>query len=47
MLEVLKAEGTGEFMIYETEHTKTDGEKVVVKEIHVAPSFVHQIGQHF
>ena len=43
MLEVLKDEGTGKFMIYEKEHTKADGEKVVVKEIHVAPSFVHQV----
>ena len=43
MLEVLKDEGAGEFMIYEKEHTKAGGEKVVVKEIHVAPSFVHQV----
>ena len=37
---MLKAEGTGEFMIYETEDTKakTDGKKVAVKDIHITPS---------
>ena len=30
----------GEFMIYEKTETKPDGAEVVLKEIHVRPSFV-------
>ena len=39
MLSVMKDEG-GEFMIYEKTERNKDGEEVVIKEIHVTPSFV-------